>query len=151
MTIRFTCGLVLLAASGVMASIHWNPSAGPAKPRGDASIGSAATERPVDALVDCIQRRFQNLDGFGLFVELCKTLAEELEHLGELRGDFQRAAELLRGLLELPVVHEELTEAEARQIVVRVLLGHVAEPRDLIGQAVHVGVRAGRGAHCFLL
>ena len=45
------------------------------------------------------------------------------------------------GLFVLPVVHEELTQAEVRQVVIRVFLGHEPETLDLLGQVTHVEIR----------
>ena len=71
------------------------------------------------------------------------ALAEELEDLRELRGEFQRPLQGRHRVGELAVLHEELAEPEVPQFVVGVVGRHLAELGDTISGGTHGGVSLG--------
>src|SRR5262249_58871410 len=93
-------------------------------------VGAARGRREAVAVVERLARLVAS-------AELDLRLGEELERLGELRAQRERALEALRSLVVLPRLGKKLAQAVVPQLVVGVVLGHLAELRDPVLQLTH--------------
>ena len=84
-----------------------------------------------------IQKFVQRRHGFIPPAELHLALGEQVVHLREGRAEDECPLERPGGVLDLAVLQQQLTEAEVAQLVVRVVLGHLAELRDPLLQLSH--------------